>query len=118
MNIVQWEPRVTAQYVTPDIASDVALHFTGVLCCPVCKHEHQTKTGGHLIWLELGPLSDNVGYEIEELAKKRACSECGIVSTVPAAERSKLKRDAARLVTLSWVEEQIEMLKKSARKTA
>ena len=118
MNIVHWEPQVTARYVTPSTAGDTALHFVGVLRCPVCKHEHQTETGGHIFWLELSSLSDNVGYEIETFTEKRTCTGCGIVSAVPATERSKLEGEAAKLVTLSWVEEQIEMLKKSARKTA
>lgn len=76
------------------------------------------ETDGHIFWLELSSISDNVEHEIEELTKKQACPKCGVVSAVPAEKCFELEHKAAELVTLSWVEEQIEMLKKSARETA
>ncbi|MHB8709995.1 MAG: hypothetical protein ACYC6X_00345 [Minisyncoccota bacterium] len=113
MHIKKYKPQVTIR-----TTFGVALRFIGTLCCPVCPHEFEIRTGGHILWPEVSSIPDTVKYEIEDFTKQRACPKCGVVSAVPAKELSELEHEAAELVTLSWVEKQIEMSKQPARETA
>lgn len=119
MNLVSWMPKITARGVGATYVIDPALHFAAVLRCPVCGHEETVETSGHLVNnQELAPLSMNIRWEFDDLTKQRACTECGTVSDVPKADRLRLQHNIPSVVTLGWVEQQVEALKNSAKKVA
>jgi len=97
MNLRRWKPVIDdGQYPGKYLSIQTTLE------CPFCSKPVTIITGGHSI--STSNKDNLIQWKTDEVLKPRACSNCGIISTLPEADKRRLLEEVGSIITVEWLE--------------
>jgi len=93
-----WAPLAVKSQTWPGKFLELKARVT----CPFCKESTVIRTGGHSI--STSDKDNLIQWKTDEVLKPRACSNCGIVSTLPEIDRKRFLEEVRSTITAEWLE--------------
>lgn len=108
MYLKKWKP-VFRDGSGSGFRNSVLLFLSAELECPACQEINKVKSSAHFISGAKHALDRMlIETKVNELGRHWGCIKCGVVSTLPQADRERLKQEVKLLVTDERIRSEVE----------
>ena len=104
MYLENWEPFVCK---SKRMSGEPEIYFSAELKCPCCDEMIIVESEGNFL---VPKMEIMIGHKVRDLAERRDCPNCGVVSSLPKKDRDRLQKEALEKITREKVMEVYDLI--------